>query len=478
MLIIKLYILILALLWGGACAEDKELPPIEGSLSTAVAMRAHPSKSLFYVLNSDASRNYASGSILTLSAAGEKIASIQTPRVGVSMAIRDSFLLAIFDREADDDASATLQLFDISTAEQPSFVKEWDLGTECKPINVTARDDYKYFVLSCLNGDVHVGTITADPKASTLRHVRTYPGYARRAVYIDPKRELAFFFVTDFGVPQVHDRIANDKYTFKIPGDISTRSEQSNDSPDFVEESRQIAGAVRTSSSAYQFMVYDFRAEAEADFPQRDYIDIVDTEARWLYFNLFNHDGAPDDVDTSNDETLKYYRTNFWTTRPDPVDPDVFYLSHRGLVLNSKSPHANSIVRVNISGDPRDAAQLTEQYLSFDRVFGFKGQVSDKSYFSDFEVVMVQGQKTVVVNSFRDLVNFENPEYRLAAAALNNLESFPWAPTQSSGDVGAAFYGVAISQEGKLLTSLFYSNSLQIYELKLGSGLKLLKTIN
>jgi hypothetical protein len=49
----------------------------------------------------------------------------------------------------------------------------------------------------------------------------------------------------------------------------------------------------------------------------------------------------------------------------------------------------------------------TAEEMQFERVYGFKGpQVSRYSYPGDFRVVMINNQKTVVVNNFRDLVNW------------------------------------------------------------------------
>ena len=110
----------------------------------------------------------------------------------------------------------------------------------------------------------------------------------------------------------------------------------------------------------------------------------------------------------------KYYRTNFWQASADPLDADSFLISHRGAMTSTGSPNGNSIVRVTITGDARATPRLrTEELLKFKRVFGFKGvpQSPEQAYYGNFALGEMNGRQVLVVNNFRDRVNFEKPTY-------------------------------------------------------------------
>lgn len=455
-----------------SCGEEIKKPHIGQKISSPRSVVSHPLGETFYVLNSDSNHKYKTGSILTLTSKGEKITSLETPRLGVDMTISSKALLVIFDKEAESKQNAKLILFDVSSPKEPKKIRDFDLSNDCTPISVSAREGYEHFTASCANGELYLGSINSkNLQDSSLKLVRKYPKYSRRAVYIDKSRELVFSFVTDIGKPQLKDSIYIDKHT------SNDKKTGSNDIPDNIEKTPRLLEATTNNSSSYQFMLYDIKKARDEGFPyKKKFEEFREEEARWLYFDLSNGP-APDELESANNAYSKHYRTNFWAAKPDPIDPNTFYLSHRGQSTGEKSLQTSSIIKVNISGgDPRNSALHTENFFNITRVYGFKGEQSAHgTYFSDFEIVNLEGQNTAIANSFRGLVYFDKPSYSIGAATIGGPNI--WSDNVNSNDSSESFFGIAYSNQGFLLTSLFYSDRLHVYGLKLGNDLELVKTI-
>ncbi len=77
---------------------------------------------------------------------------------------------------------------------------------------------------------------------------------------------------------------------------------------------------------------------------------------------------------------MKHYRTNFWSAQPDPTDANAFYLSHRG--KNSEAARfAITLCGCALFGRSLLAAEAstpTSKLMTFERVFGFSGEIDPK----------------------------------------------------------------------------------------------------
>lgn len=474
------------------CRHQEKFPALGTTIVSPIDVASSDSGANFYVLNADMDRTYNTGSVLVLDKDGNKLNAVSVPRMGRSLTVSGNDMLVSVDF-TDLDKGAALLLFNLDDPTSPRLVKEWPL--DCSPLNAVLRKGYNYFAFTCVDGQVYIGDLAADRANSQLHRVRRY-GTARRALYIDPTRGLLFGFPTDASKQTLSDMINKDAATYD-------NAVKTSDSPNEVPDDYENTARALTSVGArqiHQFYVYDIAKEAEAGFPDRAVDDpIIKTELRWLYFNLNNFDGTPDRSldggDGSTDAQWKYYRTNFWSAQPDPDDPNVFYLSHRGPPpgkdsIATGSPNANDIVKVSIVGDPHttDKVPFTSTFFSFDRVYGFKGaQTTAADYPGDFKIAEVSGQKVLLVNNFRDLVNWSRKDtyFSLAAATLEDeslwfAESCSADPTWggcSNVDPNWSWFQVAVTNEGRALSCSFYGNAVMLLDVQPGIGIKLLKRI-
>ena len=479
---------------GTGCSDEIVKPPIEQNVASPIDIATSPSGNYFFVLNADYSFRYAQGSILVVDSEGQKIAAYATPRLGRSMTVAGNDLLVTYDQQDDaEDIYGLVDLFSISeeSGSPPVITHQKRFVTNnCAPINAVARSGFSYFAVSCLGGRVFVGELTADRAQSTLSLVREYGGKtSRRAMYIDDKRGLLFGFVTDTGKPNLSDWKTADLHTWDIQtGDYTPNTPDG--APDKLMQTDRSRRLVRDEGSPYQYFVYDFVAEATeraagSSFPHKtwqSHPDQMKKELRWMYFNLTNFDGTPDDpVGYTQVDGSRYYRTNFWQASPDPKDPDAFYLSQRGLGLKARSEHANSIIRVSLVGDPRPSADgtvpSTESIFRFKRVFGFKGsaQLPEFTYLASFAIGEMNGQQIVLANSFHDLVNFEHQRYMVMAASIDDPQA--WSVRQASESLTDSYFQLAVGNGGRVLVSSFYDNSVILLKLTFGERLELSKRI-
>ena len=211
---------------------------------------------------------------------------------------------------------------------------------------------------------------------------------------------------------------------------------------------------------------------------------------RWLYFDLLNREGAPDQTDIKDIEYSKYYRTNFWQVVVDPDDSSVFYLSHRGASDQGGSEYANSIVKATVFAEPRSSragegeprvVPLTKDFMRFERVYGFKGEERpDKAYVGPFAVSSFEGEKVIYVNHFRDPSNFKENYYYALTASTFPTESRRWFAEKKNNSNGFSnsYYEVAVGQDGKILTTSYFENELRLYQATFDNkDLAILKTI-
>jgi hypothetical protein len=475
------------------CEQKENFPPLDQKVAFPIDVAVHQESGLFYALNSDIDNRYNSGSILVLDREGNKLNAIPTPRMGRSLSLAGNDLIATFDRagQEGEDVNKVI-LYDTSDPQNPALIKMWDL--DCTPLNASLRENYRYFAVTCLGGKLLLGELTEDRSQSTLKVVRDFGPHTRRALYIDPVRQLLFAFVSDVGASGLRDEEFIDEGAYNEVIDPETnektyqKSGEPNDMPDRYESSAINIRSGRDARRRFQFLVYDIAAEAAKDFPLATTLDtkIMAQELRWIYFNLTQLNGAPDKESWLIDRTKKYYRTNFWEAKSDPLDPNIFYLSHRGIENAEGSPHSNQIVKITIHGNPRPAsddaiAPYTHSYFHFERVYGFKGDQKrgdgEPNYPGDFEVLFNQGQKFLVINNFRDLSNFRNlggARFTITAAALDDTYWFEEVASTSAQD---SYFQIAIDSQGRALTGSFYNSSLVLLDITPGLAITELKRI-
>ena len=135
-------------------------------------------------------------------------------------------------------------------------------------------------------------------------------------------------------------------------------------------------------------------------------------------------------------------------------------------------------MKVSFIGDPRaktDASgkkkiPRSSKYLKFKRVYGFKNkkQVPDGAYFGSFQVSILNGEKIIVLNNFRDSSFFSSPFYSISIATIENNM---WSEIYSSDSLAESMYQVAIGTRGQILTGSFYGNKLLFFEPEFGKSL-------
>lgn len=460
-----------------ACKRAEKFPDLGTKMASPIDVAADKSNSYFFVLNADYPRDYNVGSIVTLSADGVVQSALHVPRLGRSLTVAGDDMLVTFSSQGDEGA-AQVQLYDAADPKNIKYVASWGMSAGCNPVNAVMRSGYKYFAVACSNGGLMVGELKTPRSESTLTLVRQYTG-ARRALHLDVERNLLIAFPTDLDRQSLSDTQLVDAVTYSETDGTETASP--NEIPDQWELNARDRAKDRRGSYQYIFAVYDIAAGAAANFAFKQTKEVLG-ELRWTYFNLTNFDGTPDVELTTDNLTTRYYRTNFWEAKPDPDNSSAFYLSHRGTSYSrpdvGTSPHANSIVHVTITGDLTDTSLKTSDVLSFERVYGFKGELeeSGKHYPGDFEIQTVNGSPLLLVNHFRDLINFRGQTYfSLAAKVLGDNN---WFTERSSTSPETSYYQVALTPSGRAMAVSFFGNVVILLDALPGADIKELKYIS
>ena len=436
------------------CKKQEEFPDLGNRVANPVDVAVDQSERYFYALNSDYPREFNQGSLLVLDVDGNKVNALTLPRLGQSLTVAGTTLIITLSNSGESPAK--ILLYDISNPDAPKLAKTFE-PTDCNPINASARAGYKYWAVSCSNGAIFAGALASPLENSSLSKIRTFRR-ARRALHLDTSRNLLLAFTTDLGEQEFSDTQAEDSKRVDDTTDAETA--EPNDIPDQYERSRT-ERSKKTRNEIHQFAVIDLAGSEGAGWQDKD-LTQSSTDLRWIYFNLANSDGALDMPATATNQNTKYYRTNFWEAKPDPSDGDAFYISHRGTLDKTRavSPHANNIIRVKVTGNLADSAAKTKDVLSFERVYGFKAELekTDRHFVGDFELANVQGKPLLLVNHFRDLVNWPGQGYfSLATKVIGNNTWFTETSTLSSGK---SYYQVALTSSGRALAANFYGNSL------------------
>jgi DNA-binding beta-propeller fold protein YncE len=473
-----IFLIILSFFAG--CKSEEKFPDLGDKLANPIDVAADSSGNYFYVLNSDFPRDYNAGSIITLDKEGNKVNVIQTKRLGRSLTVAGNDLIATYSTE--ENSPSRVELYDITSPKTPKLVTSWT-PANCNPINAVMKGSYKYFAVACSNGGIHIGELKSPREESQLHYVRRYPG-PRRAMYLDTKRNQLIAFPTDLGKQDVPDLqlVDENSFTDDLAG---TKTAVSNDIPDAWEEQKNFRRN-KARRGMYQYVVYDIATEAakESPFPTVEDLEELQPELRWTYFSLNNFDGSPDIPMTTTNINTKYYRTNFWQAKPDPNDDDVFYLSHRGSSDSDRtgSQHANSIVKVRITGDLKavnKVAPKTSEVLSFERVYGFKGEGADEAtrhFPGHFEIANINGSPLLMVNHFRDPVHFSTSPYSALASKVIGDNS--WYSEIIEKNTGHSYFQFTMTSTGRVLAVSFYQNILILLDTAPGTAITEIKTIN
>ncbi len=456
--------LILASLF--SCNPEVVKEDIGEKISTPYALAADGS--YFHVLMGNANQDYKTGSILTVDTQGEIQGAVETPSLGQSMIAVNSgnkkYLLAAFERLQDKDKDK-IKLYGLDDPQKPTLKKTWEV--DCHPAALTARDSYDKFALSCYNGNLFVGKLDeANEEASSLSHIRSYPSYLKKAMYIDTSNETLYLFVTDKSAANLRDKAYKDSKTYNPETNVE-EGEGEDDIPDDIGKSRYLWSQAQEKTNEHQFISINLKAQETAGFPFKK-VDETADELHWMYFDVGQSptDNSPQ---TQLETGQKFYRTNFWEAQPHPSSSNKFYLSHRGINTEGGGEgeaSASNIIEVTIQPDSAEK-KLTRELLSFKRVYGFakEDKMDKSSYLGSFLLYNTEDGSTLgIVNHFRDPRNFSSSYYALGVVDFSdNSESR--TKMISSTKAADSFFGLA-RLGNYVITSSHYNNQLIIYELK------------
>ncbi len=492
----KFYFLLLSLLaLTSGCRSGEKFPPLGEKVASPSDVAVSDDEQYFFVLNADFDRTYNQGSILTIAVDGTKAGAVAVPRLGRNMSVAGNDMLVTFDASEDNEGGKVM-LFDVTDPKAPALKTSWDL--DCSPWSTVMRKDYKYFAVNCIDGRLFIGTLADDRKESSLKLVRQYansgPPYytwSRRAMHLDTKRNLLFVFTTasKLRYDPISDLEDDDVLTFDEATSQTSPIDNGDEVPDSLQSTAAINKRRLNQRQIWQFVVYNIASEAavpadncgleecgpfpfrKSDTSTSPKDPTVKNELRWLYFTAVNQDGYPDSGAGYWETDRHVYRTNIGEAKPDPTNADAFYISQRG---NKASPYANHIIRVTITGDIAATSPVprTSDVLSFERVYGFGGELNadGKHYPGDFEVVMINGAPTLLVNHFKDLSGFNRNETYFSLVGKVLDEGF-WVSELTGVDATESFYQVAANSSGRAITGSFYGNAVILLEITPGIGI-------
>ena len=426
-----------------ACTDIDIFQRIGERFANPIDIAVSADGSHFYVANADFDRTYNKGSLLILHENGDKIKALPMPRMARSVEVAGSYLLLTFSQSTDTDSSS-VRLYSLANPADPVLKKEWQI--DCQPLNSTQHADYRYFFITCANGHLWQG----DRTALTMHLARIYL-QPRRAMYLDPQRELLFSFVVDLDEQTRRDQRFVDKFTYD-----DDKTEKPNGIPDIWERG-EIADI---DARLYQYAVYDIPRGVEAKKTAADQqstpANIHDNELNWLIYNL----------DTKVEEGESIYRTNFWQAHSDPDDADSFYLTQRGY----PNTDSNNVIKAKIVGDVRTQPSSA---LQFTRVFALTNPLA---FPSDLAVSKIDNKKVLLVNSARDFVNWRAKNVYFSILA-HVLQAPHWQKEFSGKSVDKAYGQFAINAKGTLMVSSFFGNRVYLFHLKPEASFTLQKTI-
>jgi hypothetical protein len=452
-MIVFLFSVILA-----ACSEAYQKPSINQNISSPLGIQSADHG--FFVLNGNAASSYNEGSILLLDHQGDKLKAYPTHSMGRTLLVRGKQLAVGYESHLPNSKDGLIEIYNITgDASSPglSFVSQHILP-QCTPVQIAAHPSSPYLAVSCMGGLLYAGR-WSDPALKPVRHYAPGGAYTYRALYLDSGRNLLFLFPSDYGEPSLRDQIMTDTHSMDLETGVKTQNTP-DDSPDRYTESDVLVRKLKNKGSAYNFFVLNLKDSETEGFLSKNWKDHgadLKSELHWMHAPL--------------GETLKehehYYRTNFWHAVKDPIENDVFYLSHRGSSQN-KEP-SNRILKLRIKGPP---TPLLNDFLSVESAWESKEK---NMYLSSFDINREGTQPFFVMNSFQNLVHFESQQYRLLAATTNPSTS--WSKEISSSSLANSYFDFALGQDGKVLITSYFDNSLVLAQIKIGEEITVLKKI-
>ena len=409
------------------CSVAEKFPARGNEIPGPTAVAVADDGKHFYVVSSDFDRTYNGGMLIVLDDQAKRLNTIEVPRLARSMSVGGDSLLLTFGRDRDDD-KARVELYSLAKPHAPSLRHGWEI--DCQPLNSTMSKDYRYFFVTCSNGDLYLG----DRQELSLPKVRSY-GQARRAIYLDVDRQLLLTFVSAIDNQKYRDLTMTDRLTYRDGKEIAG----ANEIPDDWEK-RHVR---QQKKRLFQYTVYDIEAAANAGFPHQERQE----EFRWLYYDF--------DESEKDDKT---YRTNFWDTQADPDSADSFYLSQRGTGSSS-----NNILQVTIKGDLRVIGGKTPKTSDVLQIKSVQ-TVEEVEFPGDIAVERVNGRKVLLVNTFRDFVNWQRHEVFFAITAFT-INKPQWQESFTSSRADQSYYQFAVNKQGLVVVSAFYGH--KVFALRL-----------
>ncbi len=470
----------LTLFW--ACKTDEKLPRLGEAIAGPVDVATSPSGRYFYVLNSDYERKFNEGSIMVIDpdqATPEKVSTQPVQRMGRSLNVAQNLLLVTYDA-VELKQTRHVELWDLKNEANPTLAKSWDIV--CSPVNGIIAPSKAYFAVSCATGELYMGRLNASSLAdSTLDLVRNY-GYAHRALhfYEGGAGTWLLGFPTDLDSPDADDFPATDVKTYDLASD--TVKDGADEVPDSLQDTLSARRRPATGYP-YQMILYNVTSEETASKADPNiggqnfrYVEmgtflkpnVVNSEMRFVYYTLRDLDGTPSAGEGTVDLSNRAYRTNFWMARPSlDGTPEVFYLSQRG---NSYGSPSNNVLKVEINATAIAASSSSKfsDMFKVERVYGFgNDRDSTGRYPGAFALAEIDGEPMLLINHFRDLINFRDaPFYGISRKFLNPPFSLEQASSFDSVSFDSSFYQLAVSKSGKLLTCSFYGRSLFLFDVR------------
>ncbi len=471
---------------GVACNTEEKLPDLGEKISGASDIVTSPSGRYFYVLNSDYERRFNKGSILIIdseaSEASQKVKAIKTPRMGRSLAVGQGLLFATYtDPQARE--SGTLEIWDLTNETDPVLLTSTPIP--CQPLNGIIAPTLPYAAVSCKGGWIYM---LKNPRGSaaaptTLDLVRGYE-LDKRAIYFHETAGKAYLFgfPTDLDRPDYADQPLVDAKTYDIATDAL--KDGANGVPDRFEETE--AARRRTILAApYQMFIYPVSDEETASkepqnasvppFQTFRYIapgtflkpSLSNQELHYIHYILLQTNGQPSASEAITDPNTARYRTNFWEAKIGPENNGaIFYLSQRG----DYGSESNNVLRVEVNSDSLANAKSLkfEDLFTVNRVYGFDIDRDNSGRFpGDFEFSTLEGQSLLFINSFRDSFYYSTaPFYSITRKSLDEpafSAEVPSSYNSTEFNGSKSFYTLAISQNGKVLSSSFYGNALYLF---------------
>ena len=442
-----------------SCNNAAKKLAIGQNISSPISLVANQDH--FYVLNANSAGIYQTGSILVLDAT-KKVGAITTPRLGKVLFATATRLFAIFEKDVGESVSQLI-VYDLKDPKVPVPLKQFEINGIPEGLTAYEDENESWVAVSCKDGKLYLGDLSdEDTNKWLFKHVRTFPGPIRKALYFDinqaESRHFLYAFVTDSGAPSLSDEVLVDSVTYTTGAE---EEETPNDFPDEVEKEQKTLFTTKKTHK-FQFVALDL-SNKENSMSFKDLAE-VPLELRWLYF-----DTADREADIEKNQHV--YRTNIATVKPHPSDVNKFYLVHRGLSADTVDSFSYNVMEVEVSNME---ASLTKDFFNFRQVYG-KNLLSTKSTAAYIHNVLVFKNSNesidLVINDFRDEANFtKNSLHGILLKSPVLSEGTPHLLSSKERDL--AYYDIAALNGGStLLSTLFYTNNL-VFIQKEGKALK------